>query len=121
MQHLGSQAKPKDVATQDQLARQPDRLGTSAFIDQTLLYGSAAGTAAAIAAGARPSVAISVPGAEFGDFVQVSLSVSAAGIEPVGYVSAAGVVTAIEPNPTGSSITLGAHTVYARVTKRVPE
>lgn len=97
------------------------RLGTSAFRDETILWGSAAGTAAAIAAGARPTVAISVPGAEFGDFVDLSLSVSAAGIEPIGYVSAAGTVTAVQPNPTGASITLGAHIIYARVTKRVPE
>lgn len=97
------------------------QLGTAAYLDETVLYGSAAGPATAIAAAARPTVAIAVPGAEFGDFVQISLSVNAGGIEPTGYVSAAGTVTAVEPNPTASGITLGAHTIYARVTKRVPE
>lgn len=96
-------------------------LGTNAFRDETVLYGSAAGTATAIAAAARPTVSIAVPGAELGDFVQISLSVNAAGIEPTGYVSAANTVAAVEPNPTASGITLGVHTIYARVTKRAPE
>lgn len=124
---LANKAAATDLALRPLPGAAPDQtprnrqLGSAAYVDKTWLHGSAAGVATAIAAAARPTVVVPVPGAELGDFVQVSLSVSAGGIEPRADVTAPGEVTVKEINPTASGITLGAHTVYVRVDKRIAE
>jgi len=58
-----------------------------------------------------------VPGAVFGDFVSVSLSVSQAGVHLIGYVSAEDRVSISIFNATGSSVNIPACTLFIRVEK----
>lgn len=104
----------------DQQPRGRD-LGTAAFQFQTWLHASATYDPGSVSSGGQTGTTIAVPGAAFGDFVHVSLSISAAGMQVTGYISAADVVTLIYQNTSGGSIDLASHTVYVRLMKRLPE
>lgn len=71
-------------------------------------------------ANARDTTTVSVPGAVFGDFVQVSSTIDTAGVRPIGHVSAADTVTLTFYNLSGSAVDLGSATYYVRVYKRIP-
>lgn len=76
-------------------------------------------TPGAIGGNASVTSTVTVPGAANGDFVVVSSILSLLGATISASVSAANTVTFVIFNPTGSVITLGATTIYARVFRRI--
>lgn len=60
---------------------------------------------------------VTVPGADFGDFVQVSFGASTLGLTISGYVSAANTVTLVIFNGTSGTVNLGNQTYRIRVHK----
>jgi hypothetical protein len=97
-------------------------LGSGAYINLTYLDANAVYDPPSVANGAQTTTTVAVPGAVFGDFVlPPSLSISAAGMEVSGFISAADVVTLIYQNTSGGALDLASHTVYVRVMKRIPE
>jgi len=68
--------------------------------------------------GGQEITGISIPGAEFGDFVDVSFSATTSGMRAWGYVNGAGTVAAVLTNNSGVSVDLSAGTVFVKVTKR---
>lgn len=77
--------------------------------------GSVAWDPPSVAAGGSTTTTVAVAGAALGEFVWLSFSLSLAGLVLTGYVSAAGVVTAVLSNPTGGAVDLGSGTLRARV------
>lgn len=69
-------------------------------------------------ANARETTTLTVTGAEFGDFVQVSSTIDTGGIRPIGHVSAANTVTLTFYNLSGGTVDLASATYYVRVFKR---
>jgi hypothetical protein len=81
------------------------------------LYGSATWDAADIATGASTTTTVTVTGAELGDIVRASHSISLSGCSLSGYVSSADTVTVVLTNNTGGNVKLGSGTVRVDVTK----
>ena len=76
---------------------------------------------ASIATGAQNTAnTVTVPGAALGDNVQVSCSISQAGVGLQGYVSAADTVTILATNASGGAIDLASATYYVIVEKLDP-
>lgn len=97
-------------------------LGTNAYLNQTWAHASATFDPGSVANGAQTTTTVAVPGAVFGDFVlPPALSISAAGMEVSGFISAADAVTVIYQNTSGGAIDLASHTVFVRVMKRFAE
>lgn len=71
-------------------------------------------------AGQNTSNTVTVPGAALGDHVRVSTSISQAGLDIAGYVSAANTVTIIAQNNSGGAIDLASCTFYVLVEKVDP-
>jgi hypothetical protein len=68
-----------------------------------------------LAAGAQATTTVTVTGAAFGDFVQVSVSTDLAGMTLTAYVSAANTVTIVLLNHTTGTINMNAQTFRVRV------
>lgn len=71
-----------------------------------------------IASGATSTTTVTVTDAAVGDGVEVSHSISLAGMSLTGYVSAANTVTCVMTNNTGGAVDLASGTLKAWVTKR---
>jgi len=102
-----------------QLVRAGD-LGTAAFIDQTWLFSIATWDALSCANAAQVSTTVAVPGAEIGDKVFPSASITLSGLNLRGEVTAAEVVTLYLSNLTGVTVDLVSATYYVAVLKRTP-
>ncbi len=102
----------------DQLVRAGE-LGTAAFLDLTILYASTTWDAPSCANAAQVSTTVSVPGADIGDKVFPSASISLSGLNLRGEVTAQDIVTLYLSNLTGSSVDLASATYYVAVLKRV--
>jgi hypothetical protein len=82
------------------------------------LQGSASWTPGAITTGSRASTTLTASGAALGDIAMPSFSLDIQGCSISAYVSSANTVTVVLTNNTGSTQTLGAGTVRARVFKQ---
>lgn len=72
---------------------------------------------ASIADGDNATTTVTVQGAELGDFVLSSFSVSLGGLALCAYVSAANTVTAVLLNNTGGAVDLASGTLKVKVLK----
>lgn len=95
-------------------------LGTAARLDQTWYEASVAWDATSIAQAAQSSTTVAVPGAEIGDYVLSSCSISTSGLALQAQVTAQDVVTVYLRNLTGSPVDLASATYYVRVMARQP-
>jgi hypothetical protein len=96
-------------------------LGSAATLDQTWIDFSVVFDPGSVASGAQTTNSVAVPGVVLGDFVQVSISIAAVGMQVTAYASATGFVTVLYQNSTGSPVDLASHTIYLRVMKRLQE
>ncbi len=117
---MASAASVSKGTDPEQLVRAGD-LGTGAWIDQTWLHKTAYWDAPSIAASWQEATAISVPGAEIGDFVLVSCNFDLTkNLVLYGFVSAVDTVTIAIRNNGASAADLNMSTYYIAVLKRVP-
>lgn len=91
--------------------------GTWVPFGNTVLQASATWDPPSVAAAGTASTTITATGAALGDFVQVSFSVSLAGLIAQAYVSATNTVTVTLYNPTTAAVDLASSTVRVQVTK----
>jgi hypothetical protein len=81
------------------------------------LYGSATWDPGSIAVGASATTTITVTGAEVGDIVECSFSLSLSGLSLTGYVSSGDTITVVLLNNTAAPVDLNSGTVRVQVTK----
>lgn len=81
------------------------------------LYNSATWDPASVAAGASATTTVTVTGADLGDAVSVSFSVSLSGCSLTAYVSSSDTVTVVLSNNTAGAVDLGSGTLRVAVTK----
>ena len=95
------------------------KLGSNTIVEDVLQGSNAVGELI-IAAGAQATATCVVPSASVGDFVEVKVSANPLGVLIYGYVTSSGsnTVTIYYRNLTAGSITVPAHTVLVRVSKR---